>query len=220
MFRVKIVTIMGVVACVFSALGAASASANWFVGGTELKTSAILATAEVVDEIPVILVPSLNDLAATCSGGGTLNNSSPEIIAGNSVKAEALIFLGCNVTNPPTGCSLAKPNQAIPTLPITAHAFLGPGEEVRVIYLAQTKNTLAEIEFSESNECALTGRQILKGSITDGVPRGQLEATTETLVGLGSVENNSLEGGGGAKVKIVGGKALVKLASGSKWSFQ
>jgi hypothetical protein len=218
MLRAKIITTIGIVACVFSALGAASASANWFVGGTELKTSARLATAEVIDEIPTILVPNLG-IAATCSGG-TFDNVSPEIIAGNSVKAQALKFLGCNITKPATGCSFEEPNQTISTVPITATAFLGPGEEIRVVYLAQTKGTIAVIPFKEENTCALTGLEPVKGLITDGVPKGQLEATSETLVGLGSVENNSLEIGAGNKVTIEGGKALVRLASGSKWSFK
>jgi hypothetical protein len=216
MFRAKIITIISLIACAFSALGAVSASASWFVGGTELKTSAQLATAAVIDEIPTLLVPAVSDLALTCTGG-TLDNASPEIIAGNSVKAQALKFLGCEVTNPAKGCALE--GTTISTFPITAVASLGPGEEVRVKYLPQTKNIIAEVEFGEANTCAFNSLESVKGSITEGIPKGQLEAATETLVGLGSVENNSLEVGN-SKIIIKGGRGLVKLASGSKWSFK
>jgi hypothetical protein len=215
MSRAKIITIINLIACAVSALGVTSASASWFVGGTQLTTSARIATAEAVDEIPRILVPA-DELAFTCSGG-TFDNVSPEIIAGNSVKAQALHFLGCETIHPASGCALASPT--ISTVPITAQASLGPGEEVRVTYLPQTKSLIAEVEFSETNTCAFTGVEAVKGSITDGIPKGQLEAATETLVGLGSVENNSLEAGG-SKVTIDGGRGLVKLASGSKWSFK
>jgi hypothetical protein len=214
MLRAKIITPISLIACAFSAWGTASASAGWFVGGTQLTTSARLATAEVVDEIPTVLVPSLN-LAVTCNGG-TFDNASPEIIAGNSVKAQALTFLECKTITPPA-CELE--GSTIGTVPIIAVASLGPGEEVRVKYLPQTKTTITSVEFKSGNECAFKGIQSVTGSITEGIPKGQLEAATETLVGLGSVENNSLQIGGN-KVVIDGGRGLVKLASGSKWSFR
>jgi hypothetical protein len=216
MLRAKIIATIGLIACAFSAWGATSASAGWFVGGTQLTTSARLATAEVVDEIPTILVPAIEDLSFTCSGG-TFDNASPEIIAGNSVKAQALTFLECKTIKPATGCALAS--ETIGTVPITAVASLGPGEEVRVKYLPQTKSIIAEVEFLDTNSCAFDGLEGVKGSITEGIPKGQLEAATETLVGLGSVENNSLEVAN-SKIIIKGGRGLVKLASGSKWSFK
>src|ERR1700679_2212078 len=125
MFRTKIIIATAILACAASALSAAPASAVWFVEGTALTTTAKLATAAVVDEIPTLLAPAIG-LVGTCSGG-TLDNVSPEIIAGNSVKAQALHFLGCKTTQP-ANCSLAS--ESITTVPITAQASLGPGEEV------------------------------------------------------------------------------------------
>jgi hypothetical protein len=217
MSETRIIIVTVALVSVLSALSAASASASWFVGGTELKTSAALATTEVVDEIATMLTPLLG-ITIVCSGG-SLKDVDPQIIAGNSVRAEALKFLGCNVTQPAMGCSLEEKNQTIDTTPITAQVFLGTGDSDRVVYSPQSKATIANIPFNETNTCAFASLEPVKGSITDSVPGGQLEEVTETLVGLGSVENNSLEMGGD-KVVIDGGRALVKLASGSKWSFR
>jgi len=201
-----------------SAAVAGSASANWFVGGTELKTSAALATTTVVDEPSTLLVPTLS-LSIVCSGK-TLDGTSPEIIAGNIGKAASLKFLECNTTKPATGCALETANEPIPTLPVSARASLGSGEADRVLFVPQTKGTFAEIKFSEADTCALGPALILKGAVTFGAPTGQLELLNQAIVGLGSIENNSLEIGSGNKAFIDGGKVLLRLASDSKWSFK
>src|ERR1700679_1748007 len=111
MFKTKIIIATAILACAASALSAAPASAVWFVNGTALTTTAKLATNEVVDEIPTLLLPSVG-IVGSCSGG-ILDNVSPEIIAGNSVKAQALHFLGCQITTP-AHCVI---NETITTTP-------------------------------------------------------------------------------------------------------
>jgi len=204
----------------FSAMAAGSASASWFVGGTELKTSAKLSTTAVVDEPTTLSVPALG-LSVLCKGG-VLDGVSPEIIAGETGKAASLKFLSCNTTVPATGCALEESNQAIPTLGINAKASLksGSGVEDRVLFSPQTKGTFAEIKFSEANTCAFNSVEPVKGEVIVGAPTGQTESVGQAIVGLGSVENNSLEIGKGNKAFLNGGKALLTLASGSKWSFK
>jgi hypothetical protein len=220
MSRVK-VTMMALFAVVaLSAIAAGSASANWFVGGAELKTSAPLATTAKVDEFTKLLVPSLSDLTIECTGA-TLNGTAPEIVGpGATGKAAALEFKSCATTKPATGCALNEANQTIATLGVNARAFLKSGTEDGVLFSPQTKKTFAEIKFSEANTCALAGLQPVKGAVTIGAPTGQTEETVQAIKGLGSVENNSLEIGAGNKAFLVGGSALLELASGSKWSFK
>jgi len=207
-----------VVVIAFSAVGVASASADWFVGGALLKSSAALSTTAVVDAPTTLLVPALG-LSVVCSGG-TLDGTNPEIITGDTGKAKALTFLSCNTTKPEKGCALEVTNQAISTLPINARAFLGTGEEDRVLFSAQTKSLFTDIFFSGANECAFNGEEPVKGSVIVGAPTGQLELLNQAIVGLGSVENNSLEIGAGNKAFLDGGKALLKLANDALWSFK
>jgi hypothetical protein len=221
MSRTKVSLIALVAMVVLSSIGAVSASAadEWFVNGSLLKTAAALSTTAKVDEDASLLVPGLG-VSILC-GGSQLDGESPEIIPGDSGKAKALTFLGCKVTKPLTGCTLKEtPEQSIPTLPVNALAVLTTkSPENRVIFTPQTKKTFAEIEFNENNTCGLAGLVPVKGSVTVAAPTGQTEEVAQAIVGLGSVENNSLEIGSGNKAYIDGGKALLTLASGSKWSF-
>ena len=59
----------------------------------------------------------------------------------------------------------------------------------------------------------------MNGSVRVNAPTGQTEEELQAIEGQGSFENNSLEVAGD-KSYIEGGKALLKLASGSKWSFR
>jgi hypothetical protein len=218
----KITTIMTMLlaAAALSSLGAASASANWFVNGTELKSSAPGSTTAKVDESMILLVQSLGDLTIECDGG-TIDFTVLQLVGpGSTLTFVSITLLNCNTTKPTLGCALEEPNESITTNKLNGRAFLKTGTEDGVLFSPQTKKTLAEISFSASNTCALAGIQPLKGAVTVGAPTGQTEEVAQALVGLGSVENNSLEIGNGNKAILVGGKALVTLAGGSKWSFK
>jgi len=219
MSRVKVMMMALFAVFAVSAAAVSSASAVWLVNGTTLVGSAPLATTAVVDEATKLLVPTLGDLTVVCSGS-TLDGAKPEITAGDTGKAESLRFLACNTTHPATGCALKTANETISTNPINARAFLGKGEEDRVLFSPQTPPIFTEIPFAEKNECAFEGLTAVKGSVTIGAPTGQLELLSQLITGLGSVENNSLEiGSGTTKAYLIGGGALLRLASDSKWSF-
>jgi hypothetical protein len=216
MRKVKVATIALSAVFAFSALGAATASAEWLVGGTVLTGSAAISTHILVHITSTFLVPALG-VSLVC-GGNTLDAVDPLIIAPDRGFASSLSFLGCNVTVPATGCALAEKNQKISTTAILGRAFLGPGEEDRILFSAETKGTLANITFSETNTCAFNGIEPVKGSFISGLPTGRLDLATQSLVDLGSVENNSLEVGG-QKAFMHGGKFLALLVSGATWSF-
>lgn len=219
MFRVNVITMaFAATVMVLSALGTASASANWFVGGTELKTSAALSTGVVVDEPATLLVPALS-LSVVCSGGD-IDELGIVVEPVDRELIESRRYLSCNTTKPATGCALTEKNQSITFGPARGRAFLATSPEDRILLSAATKGTLAEINFSEANTCAFAGPEPVKGSVTLGLPTGQTESVAQAVTGLGSVENNSLEIGAGNKAFIDGGRALSTLASGSKWSFR
>jgi hypothetical protein len=216
MLKIRIIVTALVVAGALNALITASASAGWFVGGTELKTSAAIATKAVVDEKIKFLVPAVEDLTIECAGS-TLDSENGKIEGTDKSFASKLTFLACS-TIKPTGCALESQPVGISTTPILALAALKSGEEDKVTFTPETGKTFAEITFSEANTCSLSGIEGLKGAFTLGVPTGQLELESQALVGLGSIENNSLEVFS-SKVYLIGGKSLLRLASGSKWSF-
>jgi hypothetical protein len=214
-FKVMFVALLAVAAV--SVVAVSSASAIWMVGGTNFHGTANLATTAVVHENARLLVPSLEDLTITCSGA-FLDGTEPRIEALDKGFAKELKFLSCNTGK--AGCELEEKNQAIGTLPLLALAELGPGESVKLLFSPETKATFAQIKFLETNTCALAGVQPVKGSVNLSSPDGQLELLSHLLTVLGSFENNSLEiGSGGNHAYLVGGKALLRLQSDSKWSF-
>lgn len=216
MSRVKITMLTLFATLAFSVVAVASASAGWFVGGAELKTSAALSTTAIVHQAQTLLVPALK-LSIVCSGK-SLDGVSPEIIAGSTGKAASLKFLECNTTAPATGCALEKANESITTNLILARAILGPGEAVKILFAADSTFTI--IKFNEANTCAFGGEEPVKGELVINVPTGQLELLSQAIEGLGSIENNSLEIGAGNKAFLDGGLVLLRLASDSKWSFK
>jgi hypothetical protein len=215
MSRLKILVVLLAVAAV-SMTVVSSASAIWMVGGTNFHGAAALSTTAVVDEATKLLIPPIEHLTITCSGG-LLDGEELKIEALDKGSAQALKFLACNTSK--ANCALEVTNQAIPTLPILVLATLGQGESVKLNLTPSTKATFADLKFSEANTCALAGTFSVRGSVTIASLDGQLELLTHAIEGLGSFENNSLELGSFGKVYLVGGKVLLRLQSDSKWSF-
>jgi hypothetical protein len=199
-----------------SALGAASASATWFVNGTTLTGSAALSSAAAVDAESTLLVPALN-LAIKCNGK-FLDGLQPQIFGSDRGYAAALTFLGCNTVTP-AKCALAKENQPIATTAILALAAKGTGEAVKVTFKPETKTTFTNISFSEENTCAFNGLEPVTGELVAGAPTGQLSLSAQPLTGLGSTEGNNSLLIDGDRSFLDGGSALLTLASGSKWNF-
>jgi hypothetical protein len=215
--KVKAALVVLGAALAFSALCAGSVSAEWLVGGTVLSGSAALLSQSLVDASTVLLVPALG-LAITCSGR-FFDAVDLLVLSPDRVYSSFLSFLGCNTTEPATGCALESEEEAILTASILARAFLGPGEEDRLLFVPETKGVFANIKFSEKDTCAFGGVSALRGSFIVGLPSGRLNLLKQRLVDLGSVENKSLEFFGGSQAFLKGGSTLMVLTSDSTWSF-
>ncbi len=219
MHRFKATSAAVVVSIVVTGATAGSAAASWFVGGTELTSPAALAPTAKVDQNPVLLQPSVG-LAIECSGA-TLDSTKSQINAGNTGQVGSLQFLGCRTVKPEKGCSLGR--ETITSEEISLSASLdSKAPEDRISVSPKTKNVLAEILFSEGNpNCPFNTRfpYALEGKLIFDAPTGQTEETAQALLGLGTVENNSLELGSAGKTYL-DGKILLALANGSKWSFR
>ena len=197
-----------------SAITADAASAEWFVNGSQLTSTAALATSAVLDTTATWDFP-VPKVGVDCEGPVDVNGKLLRF----GLLDVTLIWLNCRAL--PVGvCSLSSSTAGIQSEPLEGTVTKGPGSsEDRVTVTPSTKTILATIPFAEkAGSCPLTGEQAVRGSVTLAMPKGQDEASTQVIEGLGSVENNSLEVDGD-KGYIESGKALVTLASGSKWSF-
>jgi hypothetical protein len=214
MSKIKMIVTTLIAVLAFSALASASASAataGWMVGGTQLTTTAALATTAQVDESGTLTVPS-SKVTIECKGN-TLNGLAPQIESAgtdNKGSASSLEFTGCKSTT--STCTIAS--EKIGTVPINAEATLEGTLGVKVIFTPKTTKVFTTIEYIGS-ECSLAGIKPVKGKATVKAPTGQDENTLqliEAATGAGELEVGSSE----AQLK---GSALLKLASGLPWSF-
>ena len=217
MSRVKVTAMVLFAVIAVSAIAVSYASAEWLVGGKTLTTAAALSTTALVDEKTKLLVPTVEDLTIECAGE-TLDGENPRIEPSDKGFASKLTFLACSTIKPMSGCNIASQPASISTNPILALAALKSGEEDKVTFTPETGKVFAEIEFASTNTCPFNGLEGVKGSVTVGAPTGTLELLSQPIVGLGMTENNSLEVAN-SKAYLIGGKALLTLASDSKWSF-
>jgi hypothetical protein len=221
--RVKAMMMLLGAIMALGALDATSASAEWLVAGTVLSGSAPL-TGQFLGDVSVKggfrgwlgRVPILG-LLFQCGAHFTLGKNVL-LISPDRGSASSLTFLGCNTTEPAMGCALAEAEQPIATDPLLLRAFLGPNEEDRLLISAETKGRITSIRFNEANTCAFNSEEPVKGSFIVGLPTGRLDLKAQSLVGLGSIENNSLEIGG-QRMTLAEGNALLQLASGSTFDF-
>ena len=216
MFKVKIVIAAFTAALALTAVVAstASATAGWLVNGTELTGTqfANLSTLAVVDKSATLNVPAL-PLKIVCEGD--LQGVNPKILAGSTASATSLTFTGCKVVEPTT-CELSSPEIKTEVLNVTA--TLGPGESVNLTFTTPAKH-FAEFELRGAS-CSISGKKAVIGSVVLQAPTGQLQLLTQTLAGLGSLEQgtNSLQTANDRSY-LEGGKALLTLESDAKWSF-
>jgi hypothetical protein len=213
MSKVKVIVALFLAALAVTAVVSASASAaEWFVAGKALGTGskATLTSKAVVDEAAVLNVPGL-EIKISCSG---LSGTNPEIIGKDAGQATALTFESCSESSP-AACKLSSPT--VVTEPITALVSKGTGTDDRVNFKPKTGKTFATLTFT-GETCSLRGEKGVNGQVLTDAPTGQTELASQTLSGLGSVENVSLEIGGN-HAYIEKGRALLKLTSGSAWSF-
>lgn len=223
MSRIKMTMVALLAALSLSATAAGSASGNWFVNGSELKTSAALASLAIVHGSILLHFNQAGTLVLElCTG--PIHFIGWLILPDGTVHG-ILLFLDC-YTVTPTKCNLegvgGATTAAIETVPVTGTAVLSShSPEDRITFKPTSKTLFAELPFAASNTCALTEPVPIKGAVTLNAPRGQSEEVAQPLVPLGSVENNSLEVGSN-KAFLEGdpGVILVLLASHSKWSFR
>jgi hypothetical protein len=191
----------------------ASASAAWYVEGTELSSTAALATTAKLDESVNLNVPSLG-VKLTCTGGASkvLSATKPYIQAPGSLGAESLILQGCSEITP-TSCEISE---TIATEPVAASVEKVEFPLDRIRLVPKTGKVLASITFEGT--CLEAGEEPVDGSVTLDAAGLQEESATQSVSPLGTTENNSLEL---LKDKsyLEHGKALLQLASGKVFAF-
>jgi hypothetical protein len=198
-----------------------SASANWFVNGTELKGSAAIATAAAVDANTVLRINAGETNIKILCTGSTLETINSKIFGTKTAGAEKLIFKACETTEPATKCALTAQPTSITTEPLGVKiAGNRKAPEDRVALTPVSKQVFLNIPFNASDTaCGIFDELIpINGSLVMSMPRGETEAVAQLIEALGTTENNSLEVAGD-KTYIEGTKVLLQLASGAKWSF-
>jgi hypothetical protein len=218
MSKVKISVTALVTVVALSMVGSVAASAaSWKIEGAALTGSAALSTQALVHIESLFLIPLLG-VALACRGH-FLDALKPQIYASDKGYAEALTFLGCNTVKPEKGCALAEENQSISTTALLALVATGAGEADKATLTPETKTTFASVAFNEADTCAFNGLEPVTGSLVVGLPTGQLELASQTVTDLGSAEGNNSLQIGGDKAFFEAGRVLIRLVSGSKWSF-
>jgi len=225
MLKAKVILAALAVPLALGAFGSASASAEtatkmaWYVSGT-ISTkgeTAAVASPATLDSPAVFNAPKLT-LKITCSKYSTTN---AEIFGGEEEKGqvESAKFEDCSEIAPST-CKLEMPTIASGTLELLLRLFSPPeqaGPHLLKDVHALTGSTIAVITF-EGSGCPIAGERALTGSFLEAASLAT-EETSHAIEGLGTFENNSLELAG-QKVYLEGGKTLLKLSSGSQWSFK
>lgn len=159
MYTLKFALATAAAAVVLSAIGAASASAGWWVQGTNLSGSAALASTAKVTE--GLKLSTGKEAKIECTGT-TLNVSKGEIASPNKLAASSVTFNGCksavaNCTESPS---------SLGTLPVLATELTGVSDlaEDKLTIAPTSGTTLATFEFS-GGSCAFSGKQAVKGKL-------------------------------------------------------
>jgi hypothetical protein len=129
-----------------------------------------------------------------------------------------LTYSECSTVEPETKCSLENPIITTEPLEGEATTTAKPSQDL-IILRPATGNIFGQVDFSEKDTCAFDEQEPILGQVTVLMPNGASEAVLQSIEGLGSIENNSLQVAGD-KAFIEEGATLLKLASGAKWSFR
>lgn len=181
--------------------GGAPAADAWLVGGSELTSTAALATTAAVDQAFKL---KGSGVTIECTGH-SLNAASPEITSTDGLNTTKLTFNECSSASP--SCTVSK---TIQTVPLETEFIEGTLQEDNAFLASKTKTTLATIKY-EGAECALSGTQALTGKISANFPTGQEEKTLQT-VKVNTTEASEYLKLDGAAAELTG-SALIKLAS-------
>jgi len=224
--KTRVILAVLVAALTLGAVGPASASAEestkmaWFVGGTKLAngaTAAIASTA-AVDTPFVFTAPGLS-LKIRCTN---LSTPKADIEGGEeeSAKEQSDNFEDCSELSP-SDCELESSTIKIGGgyyIYSLSYAFYIFKTVLERYYPGLKGGALATITFGGSS-CKLAGEKPVDGELTLNDPTLPSEEKLQAVEALNTYENNSLEIDG-SKFYVESGKALLKLTSGSKWSFR
>lgn len=192
-------------AAMLCAAATPSASANWFVAGTELTGTAALATTAAVYENFKL---SSGGITIECSG--TLNSVEGELQASEKISASHLTFSGCKVASP---CSVPE---SISTVPLVAELTKAEEPEERATFVPQKNSVLATIKFT-GELCPYAGIKALTGKATFALPGADLEVATQVAKALLATKGELLLASSAAELT---GGAELKLASGAAFGNQ
>ncbi len=189
MYTLKFALATAAAAVVLSAIGAASASAGWWVAGTQLSGSAALASTAKVTEALKLTTGETKETKLECTGT-TLNVSKGEIASPNKLAASGLTFTGCKT--PVAGCTAPS---SLGTVPVLASELAHEGNltEDRLKIAPASGTILATFAFT-GETCALSGTQSLKGTVAAKTLAEERQADPLALLSesgqlkLGSVE--------------------------------
>ncbi len=190
---------------------AGSASAGWFVEGSELTGTSSLATTAAVDEAFKLEVPS----AATgvkCTGS-RLTSTNPEIVAPSRIAVASITFSSCT-TEGAGGCTLSS--ETIGTVPLLAELAELTYPEDKASFTPKTKKTFATLTLT-GEKCALLGTQPVTTptKFLATLPTGQeVQATQQIKVKTTKGEIKL----GGDEAELTGA-ALIGLVSGAALNF-
>jgi hypothetical protein len=207
--KIKPLLALTVTAMTFCALASSAGAASLFVGGAKLSagSKAALNTKIAVEEPFILTSPGLS-LAISCSGSSA---SQPELVGEATIATATFQLETCSEIEPST-CKLGS--AAILTEPVTGKFTTGTSPADLVAFVPKAGKTLATITFTGT--CSFAGEKPLDGKLTFNAPTGQNEEISQAIVATGSTESLEL---GGQPACFASGKGLLKLASGSKWSY-
>jgi|HubBroStandDraft_6_1064221.scaffolds.fasta_scaffold568140_1 hypothetical protein len=205
----RMLTAMIVMGALGATTSASASAASWYVGGTELTGSALLASSTV--KSAAIRVVTFG-AEIECSG---IELKNADIAATHGGQAEHLLFTGCKVVS--ANCHLQS--STIETKALTMEAALGsksPEDKVVFKPTAGAGKPFAAYVL-EGSQCASSGEVIWTGRATLALPKGQEEAAEQELNIHVSEASGELKYG--ASAVALEGKVKLKLASGKAWSF-
>jgi len=209
MSKVKTLVMTFIAVLALGAVASTSASAatpGWMVSGTTLSGSEALATTAAVDENAQL---TASGVTIECTGKN-LNGLSPKIEAGSMGSVTSLIFTGCKALG--TTCTIESTE--IGTVPVLAEATLEGSLGVKVVFSPQSGTIFATIKYLGAS-CALLGLKPVTGKASVSAPTGQDEQVLQQIV-ANTASGELQVGSASATLK---GKALLKLATSSPWSY-
>jgi hypothetical protein len=199
--------VMGVL--MFGTLGVASASASsWWVGGTELTSSAPFASS--TNTLRTVTM-KFNTITIECTG---VELKSADLVGQSGGQIEHLVLTGCHMQGS-GGCSLR--NTKIESKPLKMEpALYEKSPEDKVVLKPVTGKLFMEISVGGASCGHPEEGAEIEGQMTLALPTGREELAEQELEFI-TLAAGELHGWIGSWT--LGGDVKAKLASGKSWSF-